>query len=276
METFFHSEPRIEEWANEIIDSIFKACQSSGVDSEAGFQRGSLIVTNLTRLLQGISEFPIEYLEDALKQLLEQQIPDSPGVNTPAFQVTMNKMLHEGLKMAVDTEEENVETVKSFTKDPLAEENTGEDAGEDIREDAGEHPRGDANTGESAGANPEANPLVPSGEKLQISEQAEKLKPENLIPNHLKTALSKVFSNAPVGWNPNLMGQTFLAQVENILIYQHDPKQHCDVQKFNKEGWKIFECSPDDLKFPRRLERGIRQVRRVKRLLKTSRNGNVR
>jgi hypothetical protein len=260
LETFFHNEPRIEEWVNEIIDNIFKACQSSGVDSEVGFQRGSLIVTNLTRLLQGISEFPIEYLEEAVKQLLEQQIPDSSGINIPAFQVTMNKMLLEGMKMAVDAEGESVESLKSFTKGPLVEENTEGNTGVD----AGEHPRGDANARESYESNFEENLIVPSGEK-QISEQAENLKPENLITNHLKTALSKVFPNAPVCWDLNLMGQTFLAQVENILIYQHDPKQYCDVQKFNKEGWKVFVCSPDDLMFPRRLEREIRQVRRVKR-----------
>lgn len=256
MQTFFHSEPRIEEWVNEIIDNIFKACQSTGVDSEAEFQKGSLIVTNLTRLLQGIATFPIEHLEDALKQLLEQKIPESPGINFPAFQVTMKKMLQEGMKTVVDTQKgENEETLNSFIESPLAKDNK-DNTGEN------EHPGGDADAGKSS----EENFLVHSEEKLQISEQAKNIKPEEIKPDHLKTVLSKIFPNVPVRWNPNLMGQTFLAQVEDILICLHDPKRDCNVQKFNKEGWKVFKCSSDDLLFPRRLEREIRKIRRVRHL----------
>ena len=58
------------------------------------------------------------------------------------------------------------------------------------------------------------------------------------------------------------MGQTFLAQVENILICLHDSEHPINLKNFYKEGWKVLVCSTEDLTFPRRLERGIRQIQR--------------
>jgi len=81
----------------------------------------------------------------------------------------------------------------------------------------------------------------------------------------LKSVLSDIFPKGNVYWNKSLMGQTFLAQVEDILIYLHDPKQPCKLTKFHKEGWKVFVCSNEDLAYPRRLERGIRQIQRLGR-----------
>jgi len=58
------------------------------------------------------------------------------------------------------------------------------------------------------------------------------------------------------------MGQIFLAQVEDILICLDDPEHPCDLKKFNKAGWKVLVCSNEDLTFPRRLERIIKQIQR--------------
>jgi len=80
--------------------------------------------------------------------------------------------------------------------------------------------------------------------------------------NFLKRVLINIFPKATIYWNRNLMGQTFLAQVEDILISLHDPEHPCNMVKYNKDGWKVLVCSTEDLTFPRRLERGIRQIKR--------------
>lgn len=80
--------------------------------------------------------------------------------------------------------------------------------------------------------------------------------------NLLKCALKNIFPKGVVNWNKSLMGQTFLAQVEDILICLHNPVHPCDLKKYTKDGWKVFVCSTEDLTFPRRLERGIRQLQR--------------
>ncbi|HBW35887.1 MAG TPA: hypothetical protein DEF89_11405, partial [Desulfosporosinus sp.] len=79
----------------------------------------------------------------------------------------------------------------------------------------------------------------------------------------LKHVLSNIFPKGTIYWNKSLMGQTFLAQVENILICIHDPEHPCDLKKYNKDGWKVLVCSSEDLTFPRRLERAIRQIQRL-------------
>jgi len=277
LEAYFHSDPRIEEWVNQITEDIYTACQLTGVDSEVEFQKGSQIVTNLAQLLQGISIFPSEYLEDGLKQLLEQQLPDSRAINIPAFQDTMNKMLREGMTRAIDTQnKENLITLVSSIKD--IPDNTKEDARENSGENYIEHCN--ENTGRSvnevndelvtelaitalASANRTTTMLREAEVELLVPEQAD----------HLKTVLGNIFPNIPVCWNPNLMGQTFLAQVEDILICLHDPEQPFNVENLNKEGWRVYECNSNDLMFPRRLERGIRQIQRLGSAFKQGKKG---
>ena len=230
METYFHSDPRIQKWVNQITEAIFTGCQLTGADSEAEFQKGSQIVTNLTQLLQGISIFPSEYLEDGLKQLLEQQIPDSRTINIPAFQDTMNKMLHEGMMRAIDTQ--NIEALGTLAS--------------------------------TEQATPALAPVSSATTKL-LEVEAE-VKAELQVPepsNRLKTVLSNLFPNVLVCWNKSLRGQTFLAQVEDILICLNDSEQPYNTESLNKEGWKVFECSSNDLLFPRRLERGIKEIQRL-------------
>ena len=82
--------------------------------------------------------------------------------------------------------------------------------------------------------------------------------------NPLKQVLTNIFPKSTVNWNKHLMGQTFLAQVEDILIYLHDPDHPCNLKKYHKDGWKVLVCSTEDLTFPRRLERGIRHLQRSK------------
>jgi len=92
------------------------------------------------------------------------------------------------------------------------------------------------------------------------------------IPQHaelLRQVLSKIFPKGTVYWNKILMGETFLAQVEDILICLHDPESPCNTKKFNKDGWKVLVCSREDLMFPRRLGREIRQIQRSGKMSET-------
>ena len=321
MEAYFHSDPRIEEWVDQITEKIFTVCLLTGADSEVEFQKGCQIVTKLTRLLQGISIFPSEYLEDGLKQLVEQQLPDSRVINNfPTFQETMNKMLKEGLTRAIDPQgKENLKTLATSTKNNP--ENTSAEASKETSEGAREETRVetrvetseetretacedpsvgisdsnkeakahiDVTTGSSVNTSNEVfvtelaipalasvnlpsrhiwdpdteitSSLVPSLpskpygiiRKTQVPEQADRL----------KQVLCNIFPNVTVTWNLSLMGHKFLAQVEDILICLDNPEQPCPVKILNKEGWKVYVTSDNDLMFPRRLERAIRHLKR--------------
>jgi len=301
MEAYFHSDPRIEQWVNQITENIFTVCLLTGADSEVEFQKGREIVEKLTQVLQGISIFPPEYLEDGLKQLLEQQLPDSRVINNfPSFQATMNKMLHEGMTKAMNHQNnENPEILPSIKQ------NTQKSPEEDARENDMAHY--DETMGRSvdelenefervmtamASVNSTTENFWEPGVELQIPELEELMatskvrsldieapipsKPYGIIrktqipdqANRLKHVLENIFPNVTISWNLNLMGHTFLAQVEDILICLQNPKQPCPVEKLNKEGWKVYTCSAEDLLFPRRLDRGIRQIQRLGKLCK--------
>lgn len=250
MDAYFHSEPRIEEWVNQIIDNIVTLNQLDGIDSELEFEKGREIVTNLTFLLQGISVFPPEYLEEGLKQLLEQQLPSSQAINIVAFQETMNKMLREGMMRAINTQNKELLDIPATFEKSIPD-NTIKYVNGNIGGNYTAY--GDENIGMGE---PE-NELV-----AEIALSALASVKVNEPVDHLKNVLGNMFPDIPVLWNQTLMGQTFLAQVEDILIWPHDLLNPSDVAKLNKEGWKVYECSSNDLMFPRRLERGIRQVQR--------------
>ncbi|MDR3601166.1 MAG: hypothetical protein P4L49_11915 [Desulfosporosinus sp.] len=308
METYFYNDPRIQEWIDQITEKVFTVCLLTGVDSEAEFQRGCQIVTKVTSLLQGISVFPSEYLEDGLRQLIEQQLPDARVINNfPTFQATMERMLHEGMSKAIDSQNrEEPNTLISTI------ENTGEYQLEDHNQTivrAEKVPIEEFLTENAIPAFSSAN--ITYSEIQEIKTESEDLEPEDLesgepltpmntiskegesledntikvgieidppinakaygivrtsqVPEHaesLKRVLSDIFPNSSVSWNINLRGQTFLAQVENVLILISDPEHPCLIEDFTKEGWKVYGCSSEDLAFPRRLERAIRQIQR--------------
>ncbi|KJR45028.1 hypothetical protein UF75_4601 [Desulfosporosinus sp. I2] len=105
-----------------------------------------------------------------------------------------------------------------------------------------------------------------------INSKISQLFSSSLVPQQadlLGKVLSNIFPNATVNWNKSLMGQTFLAQVEDTLICLHDPEQPCDLKKFKKDGWKVLVCNDEDLTFPRRLERQIRQIQRSGKMSET-------
>ena len=208
--------------------------------------------------------FPSEFLEDGLRQLIEQQLPDSRVItNFPTFYETMNLMIRAGIIKEIDNQMNTQEDIKEGLEDV-----------NDPKEKAGspENTTSDELASEIVIAAlasvktltppiiPIPIPTKPYGivRKTQVPEQAGRL-------HHV---LNIIFPNASICWNLHLMGQTFLAQVEDILICLQNLEQPCPVENLNKEGWKVYVCSLDDLMFPRRLERGIRHVQRFGKQLK--------
>ena len=275
MEAYFHKDSRIEEWVDEITEKLFTMCLLTGVDSETEYQRGCEIVMKVTTLLQEIPTFPSEYLEDGLKQLLEQQLPDAQVINNyPTFLDNMNKMLREGMAKAIDNQTDNIipalaplNVLKSTIIGADFESNIG--AKIEVESEA----KVEAKTEDEVAV--EINAVDPTPfKKTNLANEA--VKDESIsIPygmlrtsqvpeqaGQLKRVLSNIFPNGAVCWNKKLMGQIFLAQVEDILICLQDSEPPCLIENFNKEGWKVFVCRPEDLTFPRRLERGIRQIQR--------------
>ena len=284
MEAYFYNDPRIEEWVDQITEKVFTVCLLNGLDSEVEFQRGCQIVTKVTSLLQGISMFPSEYLEDGLKQLLEQQLPEARVIsNFPSFQDTMDKMIREGMSKAIDSQ--NREALNTLIS---TNENTGEDHLEDHDQNTERPEEAPQNEGfmtereipalasvditypeirENEIELPIKANAIKVGSEIEpsINSNAYGMLRTSQVPAYadsLKRVLSNIFPSSTVYWNINIMGQTFLAQVENILICLLNLEQPCPIEDFTKEGWKVFVCSSEDLTFPRRLERGIRQIQR--------------
>ena len=241
METIFHHDPRIEDWVKQITEKIFTVCLLSGVDSEAEFQEGSLIVAKIAAVFLGLATFPSEYLEDGLKQLLEQQLPDARVINNfPTFRETMNRMLQAGISKVMESHQIAAESMRQEATEEAIEEVT-EEVTKKVTEEFAEKSTKD------------------DSEKVIITKGSA----EGELMVTLKHVLSFSFPNKKITWNSKLMGQTFLAQVEDTLICLQDPNQAIDLQIYIKEGWKVVLCTTDELKFPRRLERKFRQAQRL-------------
>jgi len=433
LETYFHNDSRIRTWINQIIENIFTVCILTGVDSEEEFQKGCQIVMKLTVLLENISTLSSELLEDGVKQLVEQQLPDARVINNfPTFRDIMDRMIQEGILKAnenqkkevniecvadsalpddaalqlsyIDMQHSKEETQANAEAQALAEalaqaeeqakadaqalaealaqaeEQAKADAqaleeaqaqietrraeGEALAEalaQAEEQANFDAQALEDAQAQVEiqraeveklAEALAQAREQAKADAQAlaqaeiqakadaqaiadalaqvdtkletlikierhELVNPKfstsddsisqtpmannaakfesvvrnkvpalltainskitqvfstTIVPQQadlLKKVINTIFPNSSVYWNKHLMGHTFLAQVEDILICLHNPEHPCNLKKYNKDGWKVLVCSSEDLAFPRRLEREIRQIQRSRKMSET-------
>jgi len=335
MEAYYHSDQRIQEWIDQIIEKNFTTCLLNGTDSEAEFQKGCNLVTKLTTLLKDISAFPAEYLEDGLKQLLQQRLPDSRVVsNFPSFQNIMEAMIKEGVAKVIDFRNEeqiNLGLVADQTKEIADRHNnkllvtaeewtTGET--KETRETEGtkeiletvkieeiekaekiekigkieksietvdtkiieESETGNIEDAEveipvfaQMNAAPktireitmEVSQPIPLSEKVLNRENPNTMaamKDEmNIEAEHIKQlerVLKNLFLLESITYYPNYMGQKFIAQAENVLICLEEPKNETILDSLMKEGFKIFRCSSEDLSYPRRVERGLRQIKR--------------
>ncbi|MDQ7094925.1 hypothetical protein REC12_15110 [Desulfosporosinus sp. PR] len=323
METYFHNDSRIPEWIDQIIEEVFTVCLLKGTDAETEFNKGAQIVTKLTALLQNISAFPEEYLEEAVKQLIEQQLPDARITNNfSAFHDIKNRMLNEGIAVGIATpinEEisypaDSLEPLKSAfgqqshtvasTEGEMAEAEIplNQEQENDKLDIEGITPvfaasnqlvKQDLSKIEMLGAEQEEQneppqetltmaeatmnekllsvPVIAQAGKTEMNlvETSRQSADSGAMPQvseeqkHLQRVLSTIYPKKSIQWNVKIADQCVFAQVENLIICLDDPNNPCDIKKMNRQGWKVYVCNSEDLLFPRRVERGIRQILRV-------------
>jgi hypothetical protein len=306
MEAYFHNDSRIEEWIDQITEKVFTVCLLTGIDADVEMQRGSQIVTKVSTILLGISMFPYELLEDGLRQLIEQQLPDDRVIkNFPSFFDILNRMLHEGISKALEGRQEELtnqrdEEVKNEVDEEVINEIIAEESripsevveeflcvnsgtidevvdevdkivGEEIineivipamatniySADSSQKSLEECYEADLGDAKARAD-LSQKDLNLDEMQSSQEITKHSV---HLRHVLNKIFPESSVRWNINIKGKTFMAQVENILIYLTD-SEHSSLEEesFIKEGWKLFGCSREDLSFPRRVEREIRMI----------------
>lgn len=85
----------------------------------------------------------------------------------------------------------------------------------------------------------------------------------------LNATLRLLYPDASIRWNLSLRKYTFLAQVGELLIYLDTQNDGAKIiSEMQEEGWIVLVCTVEDLAFPRRIERAIRQLWRSNRLAK--------
>lgn len=287
MEAYYHNDPRIQEWVEQIIETIFTTCLLSGKDSEAEYQKGCQIVGKLSSLLQGFSTFPSEYLADGLEQIIEQQLPDPRVIsNFSTFIETMNRMLNEGMLKAMGDSPEESELIEMPESIPalasicqneiLIEESDKNEVLIEENEEKNYSASGDFEVINSMeklqecieSDNKSDTSNKDSHEIVSISAKASELVQTVQIPyraERLNDVLSYIFPKATVLWNVSLLNQEFLAQVEDVLISRFDSARPSETNKYIKDGWRILVLREDDLSYPRRLEREVRTILRLGR-----------
>lgn len=249
MQTYYHGNPKIEEWTKQIIEQILTVCLLSGVDSDAEYQKGCQLIAKIAGLLQDFSPIPAEYLADGLKQIIEQKLPDLRLLsNFPTFQDTMDKMIKEGMLNAMA----DIEIVPVQLEDlkvqpalaPIYDVNDKADrladsANQELKELAEQRSGGECSEGET-------NTLP----------QAQTHK------EYFKKLLPYLFPKETIQWDVRLLGETFLAQVNDVLMYCTNSDQSLKEEAYIKDGWKIMTVREDELAYPRRLERELKNLMR--------------
>ncbi|MHB8125882.1 MAG: hypothetical protein ACYDEJ_09640 [Desulfitobacteriaceae bacterium] len=112
METFFHSDSRIQQWLEQIIEKIIIVCLLKGTESEAvlEFKKGRQLVGKISLLLTDISSLPPSAVFDAILQLLKQRLPDQRIIdNFPNFYQVMEAMIGEGITSVAENDNPQIE-----------------------------------------------------------------------------------------------------------------------------------------------------------------------
>lgn len=259
MEAYYHSNPKIEEWVEQIIENIFTACLLSGSDSDAEYQRGCQLIAKITSVLQEFSTLPAEYLADGLKQIIEQQLPDSRVIsNFPTFQETMKRMINEGIHqpqsvLSLVHEEKEIDLIGNSQSERWLNQSGAQNNKDELKD-----------------IEPISNILDTTviGENKYLDKEIETIAPTNLNRDRFKIVLKHIFPSEVINWDINLKGETFFAQVKDVLIYCSDSDSLLEEKTFTKDGWKILKTLEEDFGYPRRLEREIKNLLRKKTNIK--------
>ncbi|MGC7872261.1 hypothetical protein ACPUYX_12120 [Desulfosporosinus sp. SYSU MS00001] len=287
METYFHNDPRIHEWLEQITEKIFTVCLLKGVDAETEFDKGCQIVVKLTMLLQSIAIFPPEYLEEGVKQLIEQQLPAKKIINNfPSFNDIKGRMLAEGISQVIKTARNEEISEPGF---PIPSEDADHDFGQstssnqefESAEELAIHKDEDfeecieniapalalVNIVEDYQEPQEVIESLQDSMNLQQRDDdkaADRRSQSDEAKERLEYVLKSIYPGKSIQWNMKVANQPVFANIEDLLICLDDPNNFCNAKLLNRQGWKTFICSFEDLLYPRRVERGIRQILRRK------------
>lgn len=258
METYYHSDPKIEVWAKQITEKLLTASLLSGADSDFEYQKGCQLVAKLTALLQRPSEIPAEYLADGIKQIIEQQLPDSRVTsNISMFQDIMTRMIYEGMVRAIGAAEIKPEEIEAFQSQPaLAVVYQGKGMDKPV------NPVNLVNLRNSGNLGNLDNPVNSANDPIAESDEQEQVSEVQLQKERLKKLLIYLFPKETIQWDLRLHEETFLAQVKDILIYCGNLDQAFKEEIYTKDGWKIMMVGEEELAFPRRLQRNIKNLLR--------------
>lgn len=252
MEAYFSDDARLKEWVDEIVEKLITVCLLQGQEADLEFARGQQAVQKIALALYEISELPPSVLSDGLRQILEQRLPDARVIeNFPTFNEVMNRMIQEGIIQALP-DHPNV-VLESIPAIPASVQVVGDLI-------PGELPLpGKVRTSEieDLTTRPSCEPQVeiePSRGSLRKS----------LVPFEAKVlsfVLREMYPNAGIKWNLNLGKHSFLAQVNNILVYVIKDHTADEVNlEMAREGWRVLALNQEDLSCRHRLERLLRGI----------------
>lgn len=298
METFFKENTDIQEWVDLLIEKIFTVCLLSGPDADSEFNRGRQASDRIAYILQGLTKLPNDTLKEGIRQLVEQRLPDPRVIdNFPQFYTLMEDMIQSGVPNAQTTEVASYLPTSAFftempsskillTRTPDKTENSSQVYLPEVAVSDNE---------DSVAINVFAPlaPLVPypsilhnesispvsSEPELVSSESATaslepgcSLKDESECVNAnppesepLSRVLKELYPEEQPRWNIMIDQIPILTQIENlvILISKESCSEIEDTKKsLEKQGWSVVICQHEDLAYPRRLERFIRQTLR--------------
>ncbi|KLU67768.1 hypothetical protein DEAC_c01730 [Desulfosporosinus acididurans] len=291
METYFHNDPRIHEWIEQITEKIFTVCLLKGVDAETEFNKGCRIVVKLTILLQSIAIFPPEYLKEGVEQLIEQQLPAKKIINNfPSFADIKSRMLAEGVSQAINIARNEEISEPVVPKIPIEEAYNNFDKiislNQDFESEEELSIHKDVDFEECSENIGPALSLVnetikdyqePPLEAIEFAQVPMNLQHKDddekgldcqshsdEAKERLEYVLKTIYPGKSIQWNMKVANQPVFAKIEDLLICLDDPSNFCNTKLLNRQGWKALICSYEDLLYPRRVERGIRQILRQK------------
>lgn len=292
METFFKENTDILEWVDLLIEKIFTVCLLSGPDADSEFFRGRQAAEKISSILQVLTDLPESTLKEGIRQLIEQRLPDPRVIdNFPQFYSLMEDMIQSGITNVQAAESvSNTPSSKYFPEIPSSK--IVLTRGSELTENSSQvyipevaisnNEDYDAinvfaaldsslpqlastlhhESASSSSPEPEHSflktEIYPKGEKERV----------NSIPaggEQLSRVLKYLYPQDQPQWNVKIDQYTIFSQIDNLVFYisKENNSETVNIKKsLEKQGLNVIVCQQDDLVYPRRLERFIRQTMR--------------
>ncbi|MEA4900507.1 hypothetical protein [Desulfitobacterium sp.] len=300
METFYKENSDVQEWVDILIEKLFTVSLLSGPEADSEFYRGRQAAGKISSILQSITNLPEDILKDGIRQLIEQRLPDTRVIeNFPQFYSLMEEMIN--TKPLITEEERNedvavkvfgiinpsvhqlpstlfndssISPVHGLEQDrkpeqeieedieliePI-EQNTG-DIEPILGEDLEQVVREDLEPG-SAQEKEQILPIL--NEEIPTQNKREPLNPIPSGAEQLVKVLKQFFPDDQLLWNKKIDDYLIFAQIKNlaVLIPNNSSESEKMKKRLEKQGLNVLICHEDDLAYPRRLERFVRQTLR--------------